>query len=80
MQSGCGWHLSTTGDVRLEAREASIGCSGWSLLLPLFFSYVSKYKEIKEFEFSSSQNSTSVGRGLSSPNQGFFINLRDQQM
>ena len=40
---------------RLEAREASIGCSGWSLLLPLFFSYVSKYKEIKEFEFSFSE-------------------------
>lgn len=46
----------------------------------IFFSYVSKYEEIKEFDFLSSQNSTSVGRGLSSPNQGFFFNLKDQQM
>lgn len=44
------------------------------------FSYVSKYEEMKEFDFLSSKNSTSVGRGLSSPNQGFFFNLRDQQM
>ena len=65
---------------RLEAREASIECSGWSLLFSLFLSYVSKYEEMKEFEFSSSQNSTSVGRALSSPNQGFFFNLRNQQM